>query len=433
MQIHVVQRNETLSSIANAYNVSVNRLITSNEIPNPDNLVVGQTIVIPIVGRYYFVQPGDNLSSIARRFGISVQELASVNRLSVNQALTVGMRLYIPPREKKEIDVNGYIEPKPPLETEPRIISRIGPWLTYLSVFSYRITGEGGLIPVPDQRSIQAAYLFNIAPFMVITNIKEDAFDAELGEAILRSTSLQETLLNNVVQTMKDEGYLGLCVDFEHLRPADRESYNQFLRRTKERMRKEGFTLSTALAPKVSGEQAGAWYEAHDYPAHGEIADFSVLMTYEWGWSGGPPMAVAPLNEVRRVIEYAVSVMPRDKIMMGIPLYGYDWTLPYEPGGEFARAISPQQAILIAARYRVDIQYNEEAQSPYFRYRDDEGKDHEVWFEDARSIQAKFNLVKEMNLRGVSYWVLRIEFPQNWLLIQDNFIVRKRVTRKNSE
>ena len=74
-------------------------------------------------------------------------------------------------------------------------------------------------------------------------------------------------------------------------------------------------------------------YEGHDYPAHGRMMDFIFFMTYEWGWSGGPPMAVSPLNQVRRVLDYAISVVPRDKIMMGIPLYGYDSTLPYVPGG----------------------------------------------------------------------------------------------------
>ncbi|MFE5278570.1 spore gernimation protein, partial [Bacillus cereus] len=100
----------------------------------------------------------------------------------------------------------------------------------------------------------------------------------------------------------------------------------------------------TALAPKTSAEQEGAWYEAHDYRAHGEIVDFVVIMTYEWGYSGGPAMAVSPIGPVRDVIEYALTEMPASKIMMGQNLYGYDWTLPFVQGS-IARAVSPQQAI----------------------------------------------------------------------------------------
>jgi spore germination protein len=148
-------------------------------------------------------------------------------------------------------------------------------------------------------------------------------------------------------------------------------------------------------------------------------------MTYEWGYSGGPAMPVSPLPEVRKVIEYALTEMPASKIMMGQNLYGYDWTLPFVPGS-VARAISPQEAILLAAENNVSISYDTKAQAPHFNYIDADGKRHTVWFEDARSIQAKFNLVKELGLRGVSYWKLGISFPQNWLLIEDNFEVVKR-------
>jgi len=150
-----------------------------------------------------------------------------------------------------------------------------------------------------------------------------------------------------------------------------------------------------------------------------------VIMTYEWGYSGGPPMAVSPIGPVRDVLEYAITEMPSEKILMGQNLYGYDWTLPFRPG-TVARAVSPQQAIQLAAQNNVPIQYDTQAQAPFFNYRGANGQEHRVWFEDARSIQAKFDLIKELNLRGISYWKLGLSFPQNWLLIAENFDVRKR-------
>ncbi|MNI54989.1 Spore germination protein YaaH [compost metagenome] len=137
-------------------------------------------------------------------------------------------------------------------------------------------------------------------------------------------------------------------------------------------------------------------------------------------------MAVSPIGPVRQVLEYAISEMPSSKIMMGQNLYGYDWTLPFVQGGAYARALSPQAAIDLAREQGVAIQYDYKAQAPHFNYTDDNGKQHEVWFEDARSIQAKFDLLKELKLRGVSYWKLGLSFPQNWLLIEDNFKVVKR-------
>src|SRR5690625_7625896 len=116
--------------------------------------------------------------------------------------------------------------------------------------------------------------------------------------------------------------------------------------------------MSTALAPKASAKQEGAWYEAHDYAAHGEIADFVVLMTYEWGYSGGPPMPVSPINEVRKVVQYALTEIPADKILLGQNLYGYDWTLPFVAGGENARALRDRKSVTLAREQHAAIQYD---------------------------------------------------------------------------
>jgi spore germination protein len=424
----VVRPGQTLYGIAQTYSVTVDRLVESNKIPNPNNLVSGQALVIPIVGSYYFVQPGDSLYSISRRVDVPVQELANINGISENQILSVGYRLYIPARRKRTAEFNGYVEPRgttvaPALVTAAR---EAAPYLTYLAPFSFQALRDGSLKePLLDDFPAIARENKNVL-MMVITNQENDQFSDELGRIILTNTSVQNKFLNNIVTTAKKYGFRDIHFDFEYLRPADREAYNQFLRKARDRFKKEGWFISTALAPKTSAEQKGRWYEAHDYKAHGEIVDFVIIMTYEWGYSGGPPMAVSPIGPVRDVLEYAVTDIPSNKILMGQNLYGYDWTLPFVQGST-AKAVSPQQAIQIAADNDVSIEYDETAQAPHFNYTDIEDRQHEVWFEDARSIQAKFDLLKELNLRGMSYWKLGLAFPQNWLLISDNFNVRRRV------
>jgi spore germination protein len=428
LQIHVVRPGQTLYGIAQTYSVTVDRLVESNKIPNPNNLVSGQALVIPIVGSYYFVQPGDSLYSISQRVDVPVQELANINGISESQILSVGYRLYIPARRKRTAEFNGYVEPRgttvaPALVTAAR---EAAPYLTYLAPFSFQALRDGSLKePLLDDFPAIARENKNVL-MMVITNQENDQFSDELGRIILTNTSVQNKFLNNIVTTAKKYGFRDIHFDFEYLRPADREAYNQFLRKARDRFKKEGWFISTALAPKTSAEQKGRWYEAHDYKAHGEIVDFVIIMTYEWGYSGGPPMAVSPIGPVRDVLEYAVTDIPSNKILMGQNLYGYDWTLPFVQGS-IAKAVSPQQAIQIAADNDVSIEYDETAQAPHFNYTDIEDRQHEVWFEDARSIQAKFDLLKELNLRGMSYWKLGLAFPQNWLLISDNFNVRRRV------
>ena len=109
---------------------------------------------------------------------------------------------------------------------------------------------------------------------------------------------------------------------------------------------------------------------------------------------------------------------------MGFQIYARDWKLPFVEG-QVADTISVEAAMDIAYAHNAMIQYDYLAQSPFFRYTDQEGNAHEVWFEDARSAQAKFDAVKEYNLRGLSYWGLGYPFTQNWVLLQDNFNIRK--------
>ena len=426
MQIHVVSQNQTITGIARAYSSTVEDITEANELPNPNNLVVGQALVIPIVGSFYWVRQGDSLWSIARRFQTTPQQLATINRIPLNRPLTVGVRLYIPPRPKRRGEFNAYVEPRgttvaPELEESAR---NAAPYLTYLAPFSFQALRDGSLKEPLLNNFPAIARANNNTLMMVITNQENDQFSAELGRILLNDMAVQDRFLNNIVATAQKYGFRDIHYDLEHLRPADREAYNQFLRKSKARFSAQGWLLSTALAPKTSAEQAGEWYEAHDYKAHGQIVDFVVIMTYEWGYSGGPAMAVSPIGPVRQVLQYAISEMPASKILMGQNLYGYDWTLPFVQG-TVAKALSPQQAIALAAENNVPIQYDTKAQAPFFNYTDNEGKRHEVWFEDARSIQAKFDLIKELGLRGMSYWKLGLSFPQNWLLITENFNVAK--------
>ena len=161
----------------------------------------------------------------------------------------------------------------------------------------------------------------------------------------------------------------------------------------------------TAIAPKTSAGQVGTLYEAHDYPVHGELVDFVIIMTYEWGYIYGPAMAVAPINEVRRVLDYAVTEIPPEKILMGMPNYGYDWTLPFVQGSA-ARTLSNTAAIAQASDVGAAINYDEKSQAPFYNYYDRQGRRHEVWFDDARSIRARLRLIYDYRLGGLSYWTI---------------------------
>ena len=210
-------------------------------------------------------------------------------------------------------------------------------------------------------------------------------------------------------------GYTGIDVDFEFIPAKDRDTYTTFIARLVDRAHENGLTVSVALPPKISADQPGILYEGIDYGGLGAVADQVLLMTYEWGYTYRPPMAVAPIPNVRRVIEYALTEIPADKIFLGIPNYGYDWPLPFVRGTTAALTIGNAQAVDIARRNGSEIQYDERSEAPWFRYRAG-GVEHVVWFEDVRSISAKFDLISEYGLAGGGYWNLMREFRANWIL-----------------
>ncbi|GMA51708.1 hypothetical protein GCM10025857_30650 [Alicyclobacillus contaminans] len=135
-------------------------------------------------------------------------------------------------------------------------------------------------------------------------------------------------------------------------------------------------------------------------------------------------MAIAPINQVRAVLNYATSVIPSTKILMGMALYGYDWPLPHPQAGR-ASGLSNKSAQNLALDQQVPIEWHVAEASPSFRYRGSEGNERVVWFEDALSAAAKLQLVYDYNLRGISAWVLGNEFPQLWHLVRDSFTARK--------
>ena len=375
----------------------------------------------------YVVQTGDNVDSIAEMFGISAESLILDNQISYPYRLAVGQALYIRDNTQEEeripLYTGGYAYPF----IDRTTLEETLPFLTDIYVFSYGFTMEGNLIPPAsdDMWMIEASLAGAVRPILTLTPLGADGrFNNNLVSEVVRDMEVQQRLIWELGRTVQEKGFGGVDIDFEYVQPEDRVPLAQFVRRLTQIMNLFGYQVSVALAPKTSSDQQGLLYEGIDYGLLGGAANRVMLMTYEWGYSYGPPMAVAPINMVRRVVDYAVTEISRDKISLGIPNYGYDWPLPYERGETKARTISNQEAVELAVDYGVEIQFDETAQSPYFRYWQ-YGIQHEVWFEDVRSMKAKFDLVLEYGLSGVGYWQLMNFFRANWLLLEDMFLIER--------
>lgn len=279
LEIYVVKSGDTLYGIARRFSVSMDELIYANQLQNPSVLAVGQALVIPLYDISHTVKRGESLYSIAQRYGVSVQALLRANpTLGASGRIYPGQVLTVPRGDspRGRIIVDGYAS-----NISESTLRQSLPYLTFISPFSYRAGGNGALTP-SFSVDVSMAGLYDTAALMVVTNLKDSGgFSSDIAHQLLTDQSSQDNFLSNVLATLRAGGYYGLSLDFEYVYPFDRGSFNQFLTRLADTLHANGYILVSALAPKLSADQEGFLYAAHDYAHHGRTSDYVVLMTYE--------------------------------------------------------------------------------------------------------------------------------------------------------
>lgn len=158
MQIHVVESGQSLYSISKSYGISVAELASANQVDPSKTLVIGQALVIPITGMYYFVRPGDSFYTIGKKFNINPLSIAQINAINYSSPLQIGLRLYIPPASKTSVETNAYAEARNGKFTDAVISSVVenSPLLTYIAPFSFEARTDGSLASF-DISSVKSA------------------------------------------------------------------------------------------------------------------------------------------------------------------------------------------------------------------------------------------------------------------------------------
>jgi spore germination protein len=422
MFIYTVKPGDSLYSISLKYQVPLDTIRSTNGLVQT-NIVPGQSLLIPVY--IYIVQPGDSFYTIARMACVSVENLIAANPSINPNMLRPGMVIMIPDISDYAASTLGYYVIRTP-ELDRTLINDFAPYATYLSLFEYHFFNNGTLSDLNDSTAIQTSWNRRMIPLATITNQTETGFSPELIHQMLNNPSVKQNLIENIFSLVSTKGYGGVNIDFERVSTEDRDLFSDFLRQLRDRLKQGGYLLTIALPPKTSDDIP--WLLGYDYGTIGSVVDLAFIMAYNWHHAASEPGPAAPINEVRRTIEYALNRLSRKKILLGVPLYGYNWTLPYQPGS-LAPGISNHNAVQLAMRYEVPIQYSEEYESPFFEYVDEEGRRHVVWFEDSRSMCRKMQLIHEHRLEGIGAWQLTLGFPQGVRLLTKFFDIKKFSTR----
>jgi spore germination protein len=418
MFVYTVKQGDSLFSISMKYNASLDPIRNINELTN-GNIVPGQALFIP--QSIYTVQPGDSLYLISKMSFIPVDTLAAVNNIWNPSQISPGMRLVIPELPQYTIQSMGFVTLRTP-EQDQELSSQLAPLVTLMPLFEYHFYTDGSLSELNDQVAIETARAHKSAPLATITNLTETGFSEELTHHVLNHPEIRERLINNIFNLVSTKQYAGVTIDFEGIGEEDRDLFSGFLRQLRDRLKTRNYIVSIAVPPKPTEDIP--WLKGYDYGAIGSVMDFVFIMAYDWHHSGSAPGPVAPISEVRQTIEFALTNMNRKKVLLGMPRYGYNWTLP-DTQQSVGRATSSLRATMLAMKHQVPIRYSEQFQAPFFNYVDETGHQHIVWFEDSRSFGEKFKLVREYQLGGMGAWQLALGFPQAPWLMRKFFTIEK--------
>ncbi len=427
MEIYNVKPGDSLWRIAQRFNVPVQSIIQVNGLTDSGNLVIGMDLVIPSRAETYTVKLGDSLRTIAAKFNISIATLIFLNNLRPPYPIYLGQRLIVSEdatEDKPVIETLGYYNPSS-VQDKTYIIDSLGEYLTYLGIFDFPFLETGDVIGTIDAEILLVARRKNVLMMPVITNLVQGIFSPELGNIVLSDPSRRENLINNILFLLSTYDLQGVIIDIENLNPEDRDIFTSFIEDLSESLHNNNKKLILNMPPKWEEWAERDWVGFFDYNALGPLIDIAALMTYEWGWREGPPRATTPLEYVRRALDYAIeNNIPPDKILMGMTLYGYDWTLPDTPQN-LARAITLPEVWNLAKRYNASIKFDVEVGQPYMDYVDAAGNEHRIWFVNALSHYLKYQLVKEYDLRGVFYWILSQPLPATWYILSEMFDIKK--------
>jgi spore germination protein YaaH len=285
---------------------------------------------------------------------------------------------------------------------------------TEVSPFIYGLAANGRIEAQyePSQAAAVAAALARLRqaglPLVpTLANITAGNWSYAPVARMLHHPALMRQQVAGIVALVRAHRYAGIDIDYENLHAADRHAFTTFITSLAAALHAHGKTLSAAVFAKTTSAGYGQANQAQDYAALGRAADQVRIMAYNYHWASSPPGPVAPVGWVRAVLRYAKTQIPASKIILGIPLYGYDWS-----GGHGA-ALSWLRAFQLATRYHARPRYDTAAQEPWLRYTAG-GHRHVVWFENQASSRAKFEAAAGSGARGVFLWMFGYEDSRTW-------------------
>ncbi len=281
------------------------------------------------------------------------------------------------------------------------MLSHYLPVLTGIIPFWYTIHANGSISGQTNPAVLRIAQKHNLWTFGLVENMAgQSVFGPLLNSPVARMRAI-----DNMLTLVENNGYDGINLDWEGIAPTERHAFSGFVAQLSRIFHQHGYYVTLSVPAETANQPSNSWTGAYNYAALAKSADLLMIMAYDQHWAGGSPGPIASPSWVQSVVNYTLSTVTPNKIVLGIPGYGYDW------GGSGTTAVSYGQAKTLAS------QYGQTSSSNHFEYVQN-GQVHSVWFENTASFLSKIQLVSGYGLRGIALWRLGIEDPKIWNFLQ---------------
>lgn len=297
--------------------------------------------------------------------------------------------------------------------------------LNYINLFWYFLDDSGEIqkyqYAKEDKAILAFAHSNNIKVFATITNLPESSgsgWDSKRVEKILNNPDLRKKHINDILEKLEGLNFDGIIIDYEQVNSSQKNRFSEFIKELKLTLQTKNKLLAVALHPKkTKADEKNSIGAFQDWKALAQSADHLNIMAYGEHYDEGSSGPIASIPWLEEIIQYAKSLnIPAEKIYLGVPLYGYDWD---KEDDDQANGLTYVDVLSLQKKYSTQEKWDEKSRSPYFTY-EENGDNHEVWFENGRSFQEKINLAKNAGLAGITFWRLGDEDPGIWDILKDS-------------
>jgi spore germination protein YaaH len=280
-----------------------------------------------------------------------------------------------------------------------------------IATATHIVDGVGNITGTVPTSQVTYANGNSISPYLMIGN----NFSGSIAKTLLESASNRQNFINNIITIVANNQYKGVNIDIEGVYAADRNYYTTMIQELYNALKPLGYTVTASVPAKTADNSVYTWNYAYDYVAISSSVDKLVIMAYDEHYPGGSAGPVASINWVKSVLNYTLTVVPKEKIRLGMAAYGYDWST------NGTKAYSINGIYNLASSNGATIQWDMVSQCPYFAYTDASRVQHTVWFENAQSLGYKLDLVNQASIDGIAIWRLGLENVDYWNMIKSKF------------